>query len=317
MTDSSDNAAPRFARLDHLGLIVFEGTDAQAFLNGQLTSDVQALTPEHCQYSGYCTPKGRLLATFLLWRREQSFYLQLPAVLREPLQKQISKFILRSKVTASDASSAWVRFGAAGGNAGNLLEQILGAVPAVLGEVRHVVDAIVIKLPVDRYEIAVAASRASAFEEALVNHGFAPSQSDLWRRLDICAGVPLITPATQEAFVPQMVNLDLIGGVSFSKGCYPGQEIVARMHYLGRVKQRMYRFHVRSSDAPRPADKLYSTAFGEQACGTMVDAVPAPEGGHDALAVVQIDQTRDDNLHLRAADGPVLERLEMPYPVAA
>jgi hypothetical protein len=199
----------------------------------------------------------------------------------------------------------------------NLLGHILGAVPAVSGEVRHIVDATVIKLPPERYEIVIAASKASAFGEALVNHGFAPSQPDLWQRLDICAGVPLITPATQEAFVPQMVNLDLIGGVSFSKGCYPGQEIVARMHHLGRVKQRMYRFHVRSSDAPRPGDKLYSTAFGEQACGTMLDAVPAPLGGHDALAVVQIDQARDDNLHLRAADGPVLELLEMPYPVVA
>jgi folate-binding protein YgfZ len=317
MTVSPGIPAPFFARLDHLGLIAFDGADARTFLNGQLTSDVQALAPEHCQYSGYCTPKGRLLATFLLWRREQTFYLQLPAVLREPVQKQIARFILRSKVTAADASSAWVRFGAAGGNAGNLLEQILGAVPAVPGAVRQVIDASVIKLPVDRYEIAVAASRAGAFEEALVKHGLAPSRPDLWRRLDICAGVPLITPATQEEFVPQMVNLDLIGGVSFSKGCYPGQEIVARMHYLGRVKQRMYRFHVDSSDAPEPADRLYSTAFGDQACGTMVDAIPAPEGGHEALAVVQIDQARDDNLHLRAADGPVLKLLEMPYPVAA
>jgi folate-binding protein YgfZ len=317
MTDSSDNAAPRFSRLDHLGLIAFEGTDAPAFLNGQLTSDVQALTPERCQYGGYCTAKGRLLATFLLWRRERSFYLQLPAVLREPVQRQLSKFILRSKVTASDASGAWVRFGTAGGNVESLLGRIFGAVPAAPGEVQHVTDATVIKLPVDRYEIAVPAAGAGAFEEALVAHGFAPSGAELWQRLDIRAGVPLITPATQEEFVPQMVNLDLIGGVSFSKGCYPGQEIVARMHYLGRVKQRMYRFHADSRDAPRPAEKLYSAAFGDQACGTIVDAAPAPESGYDALAVVQIDQARDDNLHLRAADGPVLKLLELPYPVAA
>jgi folate-binding protein YgfZ len=243
--------------------------------------------------------------------------LQLPVVLREPVQRQLAKFILRSKVAASDASSVWVCFGTAGPDAGKLLEEILGAAPPAPGEVRHVADASVIKLPVDRYVVAVAASRASAFEAALVQHGFAPSQPDLWQRLDICAGVPLITPATQEEFVPQMVNLDLIGGVSFTKGCYPGQEIVARMHYRGRVKQRMYRFHIDAGDAPRPADKLYTTAFGDQACGTIVDAAPVPEGGYDALAVVQIDQARDDNLHLRAADGPALKLLELPYPVAA
>ena len=306
-----------FARLHHLGLILFEGADAQAFLNGQLTSDVQALLPGHSQYGGYCTPKGRLLATFLLWRREQSFFLQLPAALQEPVQRQLAKFILRSKVTASDVSAAWVRFGAAGGDAGQRLEGILGFVPAAPGEVRHGINAIVIKLPVERYEIAVAASRAGEFEEALVKQGFARSQPEFWQRLDICAGVPVITPATQEEFVPQMVNLDLIGGVSFVKGCYPGQEIVARMHYLGRLKQRMYRFHIASSDAPRPADKLYSGAFGGQACGTIVDATPAPEGGYDSLAVVQIDQARDGNLHLQAADGPVLELRDLPYPVAA
>ena len=317
MTDTSDSPGLRFARLDHLGLILFEGVDAQVFLNGQLTSEVQALAPGHSQYGGYCTPKGRLLATFLLWRREKSFFLQLPAVLREPVQRQLAKFILRSKVTASDVSVAWTRFGAAGGDAGKRLEGMLGFVPAAPGDVRHDGDVVVIKLPVDRYEIAVAASRAGEIEEALVKQGFAPSQPEFWQRLDICAGVPLITPATQEEFVPQMVNLDLIGGVSFAKGCYPGQEIVARMHYLGRLKQRMYRFHIASGDAPRPADKLYSSTFAGQACGTIVDAAPAPEGGYDALAVVQIDQARDGNLHLRAVDGPVLALRDLPYPVAA
>ena len=314
MTDASGLC---FSRLPHLGLILFEGAAAQAFLNGQLTSDVQALASGHSQYGGYCTPKGRLLATFLLWREEQRFFLQLPAALREPVQRQLAKFILRSKVTASDVSATWARFGATGRNAGQQLEAILGAIPAAAGEVRRVADAAVIKLPVDRYQVVVTASRGAEFEEALVERGFAPSQPEFWQHLDICAGVPVITPATQEEFVPQMVNLDLIGGVSFSKGCYPGQEIVARMHYLGRLKQRMYRFHIAYADAPRAGDKLYSAAFGSQACGTIVDATTAPEGGYDALAVVQIDQARDGNLHLQGADGPLLELRDLPYPVAA
>jgi folate-binding protein YgfZ len=265
MTPSPRLPAPRFIRLEHLGVILFDGADAQSFLNAQLTSDLHALAAERCQYSGYCTPKGRLLATFLLWRREHSFCLQLPAVLQEPLRKQLSRFILRSEVTISSAGSGWLHFGVVGSNAGILLAQVLGGVPAVPGEVRHSEEAIVIRLPVDRYLVAVAADRANALEVALAGHGLAPAGTDLWRWLDISAGVPVIMPATQEEFVPQMVNLDLIGGVSFTKGCYPGQEIVARMHYLGRLKQRMYRFHVESAEAPRPGDKLYSTAFEDQA----------------------------------------------------
>ena len=309
--------APLFVRLDHLGLIPVAGADAQSFLSAQLTSDVQALAAGRCQYSGYCTPKGRLLATFLLWRREDTFYLQLPAVLQEPLQKRLSRFVLRSKVTIAGAGSDWLHFGVAGGNAAMLLGQMLGGVPAASGEVRHFADATVIGLPLDRYVVAVAADRAQALGKAFAGIGLAPAGIDLWRWLDISAGVPVIMPATQEEFVPQMVNLDLIGGVSFTKGCYPGQEIVARMHYLGRLKQRMYRFHVESAEAPRPGDKLYATAFEEQACGMMVDAARPPEGrGYDALAVVQVDQAHG-SLHLRATDGPVLELAELPYPVAA
>jgi len=315
MTVAVNAVRPVYTRLDDLGLIVFDGPDARAYLHGQLTSDVNALTPERCQYAGYCTAKGRLLATFLLWQREDAYYLQVPGELRELLQKQLAKFILRSKVKARDASPDYVCLGVYGGAAGRLA-RIVGAIPVAPCDVRHTIDATIIKLPVNRCLIVAPVSRASAILERLSECATAVERA-IWSGLDIGAGVAVITRATQEEFVPQMVNLDLVGGVSFTKGCYPGQEIVARMHYLGRLKQRMYRARIESQDPPRAGDRLYSAAFGAQACGMIVNASPAAGGGYHALAVLQIEQARDANVHLKAVDGPALQFLQLPYPIPA
>lgn len=315
MTTFPDIHAPGFTRLDHLGLIVVRGADARTFLHGQLTCDIDSLSPERCQHGGYCTAKGRLLATFLIWQREDAFHMQISAGLREAVQMQLSKFILRAKVKAADASANYACIGISGEGAAQVLKQLLGTVPAAPYEVRHIADASVMKLPVERYEIAIAAAGARALEDALSKHASAAA-TEVWDWLDIRAGIPVITPLTQEAFVPQMVNLDQLGGVSFTKGCYPGQEIVARMHYRGGLKQRMYRVHIAADAAPQAGDKLYSTRFGEQACGMIVRAAPAPGGGYDALAVMQIVEAQDGNVHWSTADGPVLRLLELPYSVA-
>jgi tRNA-modifying protein YgfZ len=139
--------------------------------------------------------------------------------------------------------------------------------------------------------------------------------SRAWELMDIRAGIPTILPATQDAFVPQMVNLDLIGGLSYTKGCYPGQEIVARTHYLGRLKSRAYLAHLDDRAAPQPGDPLYSDDFGGQASGTVVNAAPAPAGGHDVLAVIQVASADAGRVHWRAADGPALALRALPYPV--
>ena len=137
-----------------------------------------------------------------------------------------------------------------------------------------------------------------------------------WDWLDIRAGIPVVGPATQEAFVPQMANLDLIGGVSFTKGCYPGQEIVARMHYRGTLKQRMYLANVGGTQLPQPGDKLFSPEFGEQACGTIVNGAPSPEGGQDVLAVIQIASAEKGAVHWKSPNGPALKFMQLPYPLS-
>ena len=218
--------------LSQCGLIAITGEDAQAFLHAQFTSDVNALALNHSQYSGYCTPKGRLLASFLLWRDEQGYFMELPAELREPIQKRLSMYILRSKVKMRDASGEFACFGVAGEQAAANLKQLVGEVPRAPHEVTHHDGITVIRLPAERFTVVVARQKAEAIHKALAANAKAIT-TRYWDWLGIRTGIAIITPATQEEFVPQMVNFDAIGAVSFNKGCYPGQEIVARMHYLG------------------------------------------------------------------------------------
>lgn len=300
-----------FCELTQFGLIRYSGVEAQAFLHNQLSCDVAALTPGKSTYGSYCTPKGRVLATFLLWRSGEDFSMQLPSPLREPIRKLLSKYILRSKVKAADVSAEWTFIGVAGKDAAALVQRAVGDVPLSVHDVINTQDAMVIRLPGDRYEI-VAASTSPGIIESLSDDA-EKTNPDYWDWLDIRAGVPVVLPATQEAFVPQMVNLDLIGGVSLTKGCYPGQEIVARMHFRGTLKQRMYLANIAGADRPEPGEKLYSSDFGEQACGTIVNAAHSPEGGYDVLAVIQIASFERGDVRWKSPGGPRLKFMQLPY----
>lgn len=297
--------------LPDTALIRFSGDDSQTFLHNLLTCDVAALEPGRSTYGGFSTPKGRLLASFLLWRTEDAFYMQLPASLREPIQAQLGKFILRSKVKAADATGDWTLLGILGSDGPTLVERAVGSVPQAVHEFTRSADALAIRLPGDRFEVVGASDKGRQILEALSRGR--EVEADQWQWLDIRGGIPVITPATQEEFVPQMVNLDLIGGVSFEKGCYPGQEIVARMHYRGTLKQRMYLANIESAEKPRPGDKVYSPGFGEQACGTLVNSVRSPNGGFDVLASLQISAAQHGDVRWKSAGGPALKLRPLPY----
>lgn len=304
----------KFYELSRSGLVYFSGDDAGTFLSNLLTCDVAGLGPARSAYGAYCTPKGRALATFLLWRSEQAYFMQLPSPLREPIQKQLSRYILRSKVKAVDATGDWTLIGVAGTVAADLVQRVAGHAPAAVHDVVHAGGVTVIHLPAGRYEIVVPRDRTQSMLAAL-SAGAEKAGPDHWDWLDIRAGIPTILPATQEAFVPQMVNLDLIGGVSFEKGCYPGQEIVARMHYRGTLKQRMVLANIALDEPPQPGEKLYSPDFGEQACGTIVNAARSPEGGHDLLASIQIASAAKGDVHWKSPGGPAIKLLSLPYNV--
>ena len=302
-----------FADLAPLGLIAFSGEDTATYLQGQLTNDVRKLAAGAAQYSGFCSPKGRLLANFTLWLHNGDTFLQLPAELQEAIQKRLSMFILRSKVKARDARAEIVRFGVAGNAAASLVEAVAGALPAADMGVIGTSPASVLRYSATRYQINDDAESAAAIQAGLAAQA-TPMDAAIWQWLEIRAGIPTILPATQEQFVPQMVNFDLTNSVNFQKGCYTGQEIVARTQYLGKLKRRMYLVH---SDRPAaPGDELYSADMEGQASGMIVNAQPAPNGGWDALAVIQISSADAYPIHLKALDGALLTIEPLPYALA-
>ena len=304
------------APLTHLGLIVCDGSDAQAYLHGQLSNDVKSITPARSAYAAYCSAKGRMLANFLLWQEDQTYCLQLARSLLPTLQQRLAMFVMRAKVKLVDASESRPVLGLAGKAALAALQELFAVVPQQAHQVVHdPAHGTLIALPGGRFQLSAeleSAKRLWFKLEAVLR----PVGADCWEWLEIRNGLPLITQATQEQFVPQMANMELIGAISFQKGCYPGQEIVARTQYLGQLKRRMLLAHLEGSTPPQAGDALFSSASDGQALGMVVNAQAAPDGGYDLLAVVQTASMEQDTLHLASADGPALSIQPLPYPLA-
>jgi len=276
----------RIADLSHYAVLRVTGEDAAAFLHAQFTNDVQALAVDAAQWNGWCTPKGRLVATFLLVRRKDEFLMVLPSEIAGPIAKRLGMFVLRSKVKIADVSAGHARFGLVGPGAAQAAQEMTG------------LD--VMSLPLGP-ELQLVIGPAGSIHPSLT-----PGRREDWTLALIRAGIPTIVAATQDEFVPQMANFDLIGGVSFRKGCYTGQEIVARTQYRGILKKRMAIAHV-DGVTPQPGQSVYSPAFGEQSAGTVVNVAAAPEGGYDVLVVAQIQSLREDKLRLGSPDGAPVE----------
>lgn len=302
------------ADLSHYGLIALTGEDAQTFLHGQITNDLRGLRDERAVFAGYCSAKGRLLADFLVFRRGAELLVMLPRALRETVQKRLAMFVLRARVRLADASDAWVVLGLNGVGADALVRERYGRVPDAPMDVVQAADGWVVRLGESRFDAFVSPQAAPALWQSWTGQA-RPVGALAWDWLTIRAGVPVILPATQDHFVPQMVNLEVLGGVSFNKGCYPGQEIVARSQYLGKLKRRMYLAHVEAEAAA--GAELYSPELPGQSCGLVVNAAPAPEGGTDVLAVMQVSSHEAGEVRLGSPDGPRLAFAQLPYELPA
>lgn len=300
------------ADLSRFGLIALAGEDAQTFLHGQITNDLRGLRAESAVFAGYLSAKGRMLANFLVMRREAELLVMLPESLREPIQKRLGMFVLRAKVKLRDAGAEWRRLGVNG--ADQALADILGfAPPEARMSVAHGENAFVLRLGEQRCDVFVKPEAAPAIWDALAAR-CRPVGAPAWDWLMVRAGVPMVLPATQDQFVPQMANMEVLGGVSFNKGCYPGQEIVARSQYLGKVKRRLFLAHVAA--LAQPGDELYSADLPDQAAGQVANAAPAPDGGCDILVVAHSSSVEAGDVRLRARDGARLEFQPLPYPVS-
>jgi folate-binding protein YgfZ len=304
------------------GLIAVSGDDAAPFLHNQLTNDVAHLGADEARLAGYCTPKGRLQASLLMWRTDATIFLQLPREIQAPLQKRLSMFVMRSKATLSDASQAGatqVLLGFGGVRATQVLEQMFGAVPAkpygkldhALGPLIRLADA----FGAARYQWVASAEAAQAAWPAL-STALTAAGTDAWRLSEIHAGVPQVTLKTQEQFVPQMVNFELLGGVNFKKGCYPGQEIVARSQYLGKLKRRTVLATIDGAQAAA-GDEVFAVGDPDQPCGMIVNAAPNGAGGVDALVEIKLAALEDGEVRLGSAGGAALRFQAMPYSLDA
>ncbi len=318
---AADLAGGMVAPVTDLGLIAVAGDDAASFLHNQLTNDVEHLDATEARLAGYCTPKGRLQATFLMWRSGQDIYLQLPRAIQAPLQKRLTMFVLRSKARLRDATeeaSTGAVLGLAGSKAGEALARHVGPLPAApyakvdgdAGTVIRLADA----LGAPRY-LWITSSETAIQALPQLRETLALGGNAAWHLADIHAGVPQVTQPTQEQFVPQMVNFELIGGVNFKKGCYPGQEIVARSQYLGKLKRRMTLATLPNA-AARAGDEVFSSEDPDQPSGMIVNAAPNGLGGADALVEIKL-AALDHEVRHGSAGGTQLAFLPLPYAIDA
>ena len=298
--------------LSQFGTIKVSGEEAQKFLQNLLSNDINAVNIKTAQLSSFNSPKGRMLASFLIWQQGADYYLQLPRSLSAAMHKKLSMYVLRAKVKVSDAGDEVVCLGLSGKEAAKLIVENFNAIPEQDWAVLQHSTASVIRMAADRFQLSTTVQHAIELWASL-NKTAQIAGSACWDWLNVRAGLPVITPATQEQFVLQMTNLDVLGGVSFTKGCYPGQEIVARTHYLGKQKRRMFLAHIETGNAPVSGHELFSKEMPGQACGMVMNACTAPGGGYDLLAVMQISSYETQHVHLQSLEGAALQFLPLPY----
>lgn len=297
-----------FCSLTHEGILAVRGSDAGKFLQGQLTCNINYLSDDHAGLGARCMVKGRMQSSFRILPEGNGYLLAMAGELLEAQLADLKKYAVFSKATLADESAAWARFGLQQGD--SALRALGLAVPGEAGAtVRHE-GLIAVTASTDRVELWVPADQAASVAEKLAALLPAATLND-WLLGQVRAGIGQVMGPTRELFIPQMINLQAVDGVSFKKGCYTGQEIVARMQYLGKLKRRQYRLTLAETAVPEPGAEIFSPTHGS----SVGEVVIAASSGHavELLAVLSAEAVADDNLHLGSLEGPRLTLLDLPY----
>jgi len=299
------------AALTHYGLIRAQGEDAAKFLHSQFTNDFVLLGAEQARLAGFCTAKGRLQASFIGFKRSPTdILLVCPRQILASALKRLSMFVMRAKVQLSDASADFAIFGLAGATLQDTIENRAVSASGVWARACFDDINLVFLYPADGVSRALWVAPAGLAVPA------GPVLSEaLWNWSEVRSGIATVTPPVAEAFVPQMLNYESVGGVNFKKGCYPGQEVVARSQFRGTLKRRAYLAH--SDVAMNAGDEVFEGAGDGQPCGIVAQAAAAPDGGFDAIVAMQISAFEAGNVHLGAATGAQLQLAAPPYPLLA
>jgi tRNA-modifying protein YgfZ len=293
------------AELTHLGVIRVTGDDAVTFLQGQLTQDVALMGNNEARLAAFCNAKGRMQASFVVFRQDADLLMVCSRDILPATLKRLSMFVLRAKAKLSDASAEFALYGIAGA----AVEQAAGRAGA-LWEKAEIGDASLVFLHPGAGQ-ARALWCAPAGSPA--PQGPQISLAD-WQWLAVRSGIAMITQPIFEAFVPQMLNYESVGGVSFKKGCYPGQEIVARSQFRGTLKRRAYVAH--TAGTPAVGQEVFHASDAGQPCGLVAAAAANPAGGFDVIVSMQTSaaaDAADGRLTLGSASGDVLSLLPLPY----
>ena len=297
------------APLPHLGIIRAAGADAANFLHNQLTNDVLLMKEGQCRLAAFCNAKGRMQASFVLYKQSAE---EILLICRKDLiaqtVKRLSMFVMRAKVKLSDATDEFQLLGLAGDGVAQALNGIASdAALTVEPWQRHAVGA------ADVLSLYPSLGQPRALWLAAKDVA-APSgpalSAELWQVGEVMSGIAWVELATFEAFVPQMLNYESVDGVNFKKGCYPGQEVVARSQFRGTLKRRA--FIVQSHLPMMAGQEVFSSLDATQPCGLVAQAA-ADGPNHVAVVELQLSATENSSLHLGSADGPLLNQLPLPY----
>lgn len=285
MLPTLDSLPASAAHLDHLVCIAFNGDDAESFLQGQFSNDINLLVPGTQQLNSYCNPKGRALCVFRLLREEDRWLMVLPRELADSITRRLTLYRMRARVGIEQPDDL----------------QVIGVIN-----------------PQEREQTVIESGRSwpiDASRTLVISHNQSvENDSTAWQLGDILSGVPQVYEATSEQLIPQHINLDLAGGVSFSKGCYPGQEIVARLHYLGKLKQRMIAVRIDAGGNYPPGTEVFTDKRGDQKAGLVVDSVNYKEASY-LLVSIPADVIEDGRVSIGSPTGSGVTRLPLPYEI--
>jgi len=296
-----NHSASRYFDLSHFSILEVSGNDAFDFLHGQIAADLNQLKSHGSLFSAWCLPNGRVICTFIIFARDDSFFLVLPSMLKDKIIKRLSMFILRSQVTLNDVSDDYVLTGLSGDEIEKMLQENVASGQKATGNMLQSEFYSALKLPgkIPRYILISKTENVESLMIKITATCKTAQRAD-WSLLDIEAGIPWIINVTSEAFLPQMLNLDQMHGLSYQKGCYPGQEVIARLHYRGQLKKMMYLGTGKADITPGAGDRLIDRKSGTVA-GDVIDAELHPSGEFRLLAVVESQYASNDGLCLEAA----------------
>ncbi len=310
-----DGKQPRLVPLIHLAVLSLEGPDGETFLQGQLSCDVRQLSTENSLLGSNCTPKGNVISAFrLIKRADQQLLLRLPQAIRSATLANLGKYIVFSKAELAEAGDRFVGIGLQGEGSEALIATLFGSAPETDGSQLICDDQIIVRVPgqIPRFELWLPADQAPALWPRLQEHA-TPASTDSWQLEEIRAGLVQLDEESVDTYLPQMLNLQALEGVSFNKGCYTGQEVITRLQYRGKLKKLLYRARVEGPVIPAPGMSLHSAS--RKGVGKVLAAASIADDGFELQAVISKSVADSSELHLDSQDGPVVELLELPYQI--